>query len=257
MIKNPKSAQSHDRLAAFLETFPLTAVPCDEIGQANLLIVGSATVRQPTQILFRPRVVPDLPEAKMMLAGTKVDFGGSINPLVGALPEEITLPLEEEPHLAALAVLVIDETERPRCGGAAIRERLAEVVVVLAVRRAIAAGTVNAGLLMGLAHPELHASLVAMHDAPARQWRLEELATIAGMGRSRFIREFAATVGTTPVSYLNGWRLTLGRVRLRAGKSVKATAASVGFGSAAAFSRAYSRHFGHAPSERRQAKGVS
>ncbi|RCW21139.1 cupin [Ciceribacter lividus] len=255
MIENPALARSHDRLAAFLETFPLTAVPCEKVGQANLLIVGSSTERQPTEILFRPRVVPDLPEAKVMLAGTTVDFGGSINPLVGALPEEITLPLAEEPHLAALAVLVIDETERRRCGSAAIRERLAEVVVVLAIRRAIAAGTVNAGLLMGLAHPKLHSSLVAMHDAPARRWRIEELAAIAGMGRSRFICEFATTVGTTPVSYLNGWRLTLGRVRLRAGKSVKATAASVGFGSAASFSRAYSRHFGHPPSESREAKG--
>jgi AraC-like DNA-binding protein len=54
-------------------------------------------------------------------------------------------------------------------------------------------------------------------------------------------------VGETPGAYLTSWRLALGRRELRAGRSVKAVAARVGFGSAAAFSRAFSRKYGHPP----------
>jgi transcriptional regulator GlxA family with amidase domain len=112
---------------------------------------------------------------------------------------------------------------------------------VLAIRKAIAVGTVNAGLLAGLAHPELHTSLVAMHDEPARNWQIRELAWIAGMSRGYFIQAFKRVIGRPPATYLSEWRMALARVELRSGRSVKSAAASVGFGSAAAFSRAHSR----------------
>jgi AraC-like DNA-binding protein len=60
--------------------------------------------------------------------------------------------------------------------------------------------------------------------------------------------QFAAVVGETQGAYLTSWRLSLGRRELRAGRSVKSVALRVGFGSAAAFSRAFSRKYGHPPS---------
>jgi transcriptional regulator GlxA family with amidase domain len=182
-----------------------------------------------------------------LLAATAVDFGGNANPLAGALPEESRLLLSDEPQLRALSDLIVAEAGTSRCGGGTILARLCEIVVVLAIRKAIAIGTVDAGLLKGLAHSELHPSLVAMHDDPARNWQIEHLAALAGMGRGRFIRIFTETVGTPPGSYLTGWRLTLARVELRAGRSVKSVAARVGFGSAASFSRAFSRKYGYSP----------
>jgi transcriptional regulator GlxA family with amidase domain len=109
-------------------------------------------------------------------------------------------------------------------------------------------GTVDAGMLAGLAHPRLHVSLVAMHDDPGKNWKAADLASIAQMSRSQFISTFPKTVGQSPIAYLNAWRLSLGRAELGAGRSVKSVAAIVGFGSAAAFSRAYSRKFGSCPS---------
>lgn len=67
------------------------------------------------------------------------------------------------------------------------------------------------------------------------------------MSRGHFITRFRAIVGQTPTAYLTGWRLLLGQQSLLADASVKAVAYRTGFGSAAAFSRAFSRQFGYAP----------
>lgn len=66
---------------------------------------------------------------------------------------------------------------------------------------------------------------------------------------------FRRVVGTTPQAYLTGWRLTIGRRHLSQGARVKAVARQVGFGSAAAFSRAYFRKFGDWPALETRAAG--
>ncbi|WP_245235561.1 helix-turn-helix transcriptional regulator [Mesorhizobium erdmanii] len=90
---------------------------------------------------------------------------------------------------------------------------------------------------------------MAIHDKPALGWRTETLAQLTGMSRSHFMEQFTRTVGKTPAAYVTSWRLTLGRAEIAAGHSVKATARRVGFGSAAAFSRAFSRIYGYPPAE--------
>ncbi|MEK1902090.1 MAG: helix-turn-helix transcriptional regulator [Rhizobium sp.] len=70
------------------------------------------------------------------------------------------------------------------------------------------------------------------------------------MSRSHFMALFRDLAGTTPQAYLTGWRLTLARRKLAKGGKVKSAARQVGFGSAAAFSRAFFRKFGDWPSVR-------
>ncbi|MDE1997273.1 MAG: helix-turn-helix transcriptional regulator, partial [Rhizobiaceae bacterium] len=84
---------------------------------------------------------------------------------------------------------------------------------------------------------------------PARRWHIRDLAEIAGMKRGRFIEAFSKTIGQPPAAYLTDWRLALGRAQLRSGRSVKAVAAAVGFGSAEAFSRSFTRKHGYPPSQ--------
>ncbi|MFL5011882.1 MULTISPECIES: AraC family transcriptional regulator [Rhizobium] len=123
-------------------------------------------------------------------------------------------------------------------------------MVLLILRTAIDRGATGPGLLAGLSHPSLYRTLVAMHDAPTRAWNIEDLAAMAGMSRSHFMALFREVVGTTPQAYLTGWHLTVARRKLTKGAKVKAVARQVGFGSAAAFSRAYFRKFGVWPSVR-------
>ncbi|EKF40560.1 AraC family transcriptional regulator [Nitratireductor indicus C115] len=247
MIENSSLPQKHDRLTAFLKAFPLSATHCDVAEAANLVILDADGRGRPSHLIYRARSTCSLPDGASLFAAARVEFGGSANPLVGALPDELSFQLADEPQILGLSDLIVAEVEVTRCGRGTVQARLCEIVIVLAIRKAIARGTVDAGLLAGLAHPRLHASLVAMHDDPARNWQIADLAAVAEMSRGQFIAAFKRTVGLPPAAYLNGWRLALGRAELRSGYSVKSVAAKVGFGSAAAFSRAFSRRFGCPP----------
>lgn len=249
MIESSKLTQRHDRLAAFLSAYGLRADYRNDGEDANLLIADCQSAGVPTHLIYRPRSTALHEREMMVLAAAAIDFGDNLNPLVGALPEELRFSLAHEPQLRGLADLIVNESINPRCGGGSIHARLCEVIVVLSIRRALAIGTVNAGLLAGLAHDELHTCLVAIHDAPARRWHIDQLAEIAVMKRSRFIDIFTNTIGQTPIAYLAAWRLSLARVQLRSGRSVKVVAADVGFGSAEAFSRSFSRKYGYPPSQ--------
>ena len=67
------------------------------------------------------------------------------------------------------------------------------------------------------------------------------------MSRTRFAEHFRTRIGQTPIDYLTVWRMTVARQLLGKGKPVKSVALQVGYQSAAAFSRAFSRVTGQAP----------
>jgi len=77
---------------------------------------------------------------------------------------------------------------------------------------------------------------------------------VAGMSRSLFSDRFTAVVGASPAQYVTRWRMHLARTWLRAGR-VSEVAARLGYQSEAAFSRAFKRTVGHAPSEQRRVAG--
>jgi AraC-like DNA-binding protein len=250
MIQTPETSEKHDRLTAFLKAFGLQAtILAGSAAQstANLFVAVPSLDQGAAQIVFHCQGGPPPAGEFGVIVAARIDFGGLDNPLVGALPAKLVFPLAEAPILKGIADQIVAEAQIHRCGGATVLTRLCEVIVIFAIRRAIDAGTVNAGLLAGLAHPVLHPSLVALHDAPDRPWRMDDLAQMVGLSRSAFMAQFAAVVGETPGAYLTSWRLSLGLCELRAGRSVKSVAARVGFGSAAAFSRAFSRKYGHPP----------
>lgn len=250
MIKNPISPKP-DRLSAFFRAFDFTArafSPDDRASDATLMVKGSANAARSLVLTIGPPVAAADSEG---LAAVSLCFGGPLNPLLSALPERIEIGLEDAPDLRALASVFTAEALDVRCGKQTALERLAEVIVLMVLRRTIDAGATQPGLLAGLSHPALHRALAAMHDQPSQAWRIEDLAAIAGVSRSRFMELFREVVGTTPSSYLTEWRLALARRALVRGDRVKSIAAHVGFGSAAAFSRAYTRRFGHPPVQAR------
>ncbi len=177
----------------------------------------------------------------------RVDLGGAINPVALALPERVTIPLTISDPLRAIADLLLGEVLSPRCGGGAVIDRLAEVLVIRLLRHVIESGEAKVGLLAGLAHPRLSAALVAIHDHPERDWQLDNMAAEAAMSRTHFATTFRDVVGVPPGEYLSGWRLTLTRADIARGKPLKAIARSVGFSGPAALSRAFSRRYGISP----------
>jgi AraC-like DNA-binding protein len=252
MIESPITYPKVDRLSAFFDTFELSAslepARAGDI-QARLFVVGAPEGPAERIILcLRGDATPEPPA----LVTATVDFEGAHNPLMNALPDQVRVEVNDIPTLRDTTAAFVAEALESHCGRSAALNRLCEVMVLLILRSAIDRGAARPGLLAGLSHPALHRALVAMHDAPTRAWNSEDLAAVAGMSRSHFMALFRNVVGTTPQAYLTGWRLTIARRKLSKGARVKAVARQVGFGSAAAFSRAYFRKYGDWPSLERQ-----
>jgi len=235
-----------------------------ECGHLHLLKGGGLTLGQagspdialsePT-LLFFPRgrahrFTPD-PKRGADLVCATVDLGGAEgNPIGESLPELVVLPLAAYPELAPVCDPLIAEGFSHGDGRQVALDRLFDYLLILIVRHVVTSGAVEGGVLAGLADPKLAKALTAMHEAPGKPWSLENLADVAGMSRTRFAAHFHSVVGRAPIDHLTLWRMTIARQLLREGKPVKSVAAQVGYRSAAAFSRVFSRVTGQPPRTR-------
>jgi len=239
-----------DRLSAFLAAFPLVVRPATVtrrgVESANLFLLADDR-SETRRIAFCGSATSRPSCAGKVLMAVVVDFGGDANPLLRSLPVEVALETHVAEPLWALAEYLLAEAKTPRCGGPAALSRLGELLVLMVMRHAVDRGATHPGLLAGLAEPRLRYAVGALLDQPARAWRVEDLAALSTLSRSQFMLSFRKTLGMTPGTFLIAWRLTLAHRRLQRGDRVKAVAAACGYSSAAAFSRAYSRAFGHAP----------
>ena len=263
-----------DRLAALMTHFPVraqtfktetlrgtTTLTSDGAhGRLHLIRTGSVELRYARQslqverpsllLLPRPlthRFVTDAAQGVDMVCADLSFEGGGHNPIASALPDVICLPLDEIWGAEPVLSLLFEEAFEQRCGRVALVERLFEVVMIQILRQLMASGDVKSGMLLGLSHPRLRNALVAMHETPAQEWGLEELAAVAGMSRSVFATTFRETIGITPGQYLQGWRVRLAQKALLRGRPLKVIATEVGYGSEAALSRAFKAQSGQSP----------
>jgi AraC-like DNA-binding protein len=232
-----------------------------DAGHLHFLTGGELTVVQAGQsdlqldepsLLFFPRGRVHRfavnPERGADLVCATVELGGAEgNPIGQGLPELVVLPLASHPALAPICDLLLGEAFSERGGRQAALDRLFDYLLILIVRHVVESGRVATGVLAGLADPRLAKALTAMHEAPKKSWTLDDLAGIAGMSRTRFAEHFRTRVGQTPIDYLTVWRMTVAGQLLARGKPVKSVALQVGYQSAAAFSRVFSRVTGQAP----------
>lgn len=156
------------------------------------------------------------------------------------------------PSAAAVAGalhLLDQEVGRNRLGGSLVAARLAEILLVEALRAYVTdRGGDTEGWLGALGEPAIGESLRLMHGAVDHPWTVAELARRVGMSRSAFALRFKERVGKPPLEYLAHWRLTLARRLLSEGRStVGEVAAQVGYASESAFGHAFRRAFGRSP----------
>ncbi|HCT57652.1 MAG TPA: AraC family transcriptional regulator [Gemmatimonas aurantiaca] len=166
--------------------------------------------------------------------------------------------------LAATIQLILAESANPAPGGALLSTRLAEILLVQALRvhtrrtyeanAAASDHTAHAQGLCALADPHIGAALRLMHARPADTWTVASLAHEVGQSRSAFAARFAELVGESPLQYLTRWRMTQAAEWLRdRSDSVPAIAQRVGYGNAAAFMKAFTRVQGQGPGAYRRA----
>lgn len=179
-----------------------------------------------------------------------VAFGPtSSSSMVGALPTLVVIPLAESHVLTTLCEMMFEEAASQRIGRQASLNRLCELFVVAVLRICIEKKLVSGGALAGLADARLSKALVEMHREPGREWLLSELAALAGMSRARFAVRFLSVLGATPGDHLVAYRVAEAQQLLRQGWPLKQVADKVGYGSASALTRAFTRIIGTTPSQ--------
>lgn len=211
-------------------------------------------VDRPTLLLYpRPleHAFRNAPTEESDFACATLDFdGGGDHPLVRTLPPVVVVPLDAVDGLAPALDLLFAEIDQVRCGRRVLADRLFEVVLVQLFRWMLDhTGELGlpAGLLPGLADERLAPALVAVHEEPGRAWTLDAMARRSAMSRSAFAARFKDAVGQPPADYLTTWRLTVARDRLRAGASVAATSAELGYANPSAFTRVFTQRVGCSP----------
>lgn len=174
--------------------------------------------------------------------------------LVSLLPELVHV--RGEPRLATLVHLVGEESRSQRPAREVILDRLLEVLLIEALR-STGSTTASPGLLQGLSDERLAVAIRLLHEQPMRAWTVAELAKHAALSRSTFFERFSRAVGVAPMAYLLAWRMALAKKLLRnqAG-GIADIAEQVGYGSASAFSVAFTRYAGQSPTVYARGEGA-
>jgi AraC-like DNA-binding protein len=142
----------------------------------------------------------------------------------------------------------LDQSPGGRLGHAMLMARLPELLLMEALRLYSEQHNVTTGWLAAISDPIVSRALGLLHAEPAHEWSVEELAQRAATSRSVLGERFRALLGQSPIHYLIEWRMQLAAGLLRTTPLKLAEIAErSGYGSEAAFSRAFQRHLGMPP----------
>jgi AraC-like DNA-binding protein len=189
--------------------------------------------------------------AGSFLAGSFYFDGAPLRSLLTGLPGLIHLTCDkvsEPPWLASISHFLDVESRSAGPGSSLMISRLIDLLVIRTLRMWVSRQGDRVGWLSGLSDERVGRALNAIHLEPNRAWTVSALAETAMMSRSMFSDRFTAVVGLPPLRYLTRWRLTIAADLLRGGTlKVTEVAHGAGYGSEAAFSRAFKGEFGYPP----------
>ena len=186
-------------------------------GSATTLVCGAVRFDHPAA-----RSLVELLPATVHLTGTGAETGSD--------------------WLPATLRMMAAEAAQLRPGGETVLTRLADVLVIQAIRAWLAADPGgHTGWLGALRDPQIGRALALVHRDPARDWTVAALAAECAMSRSAFAARFTELVGEPAMQYVTRWRMQaavheLSTARRRCGDR-----------SEAAFSRAFKRVVGVPP----------
>jgi AraC-like DNA-binding protein/mannose-6-phosphate isomerase-like protein (cupin superfamily) len=141
-------------------------------------------------------------------------------------------------------------------GGETVMTRLADILVIQAIRMWITNDpAARGGWLGALQDRQIGRAIALIHRDPGRDWALASLASEVAMSRSALAARFAQRVGEPVMQYLTRWRMHLAMSRLReTDVGIGELASVLGYGSEAAFSRAFKRTLGMTPGQVRRGR---
>lgn len=172
--------------------------------------------------------------------------------LVRVLPKSIKVGAWDSPEMEWIQTtlrFMAAEAREPRAGGETIITRLADILVIQAIRSWIALdAAARTGWLGALRDKQIGRAIAMVHRDPAGNWTLDSLSRGVGMSRSAFSARFAELVGEPAMHYVTRWRMHTALMRLRENEvPISKLASEFGYESEAAFSRAFKRLIGVSP----------
>jgi len=172
------------------------------------------------------------------------------NAVLRRLPPLIVV--RPEGSVATLLNAAIDYAleDGSRSGGITAMDHVTEMLLRETLRIHAGEADEAGGWLAAVSDPVVGRALKLIHDDPERDWSADALARAANTSRSVLGDRFRALLGQSPIRYLVEWRMQIAADLLRTTElKLAAVAERVGYGSEAAFSRAFRRHVGRAPAE--------
>lgn len=191
-------------------------------------------------------------EATHMVCGAVRFDHPAAQHLVKLLPRRIIIKAWRSPQMTwiqSTLLLMADEASQLRPGGEALVTRLADILVIQAIRSWIAEDpAAQTGWLGALQDQQIGRSLLLIQRNPARVWTVASLAAEVAMSRSAFAARFAELVGESPMHYVTKWRMHIALTWLKEEDSpLSDLAYRLGYQSEAAFNRAFKRVIGITP----------
>lgn len=178
------------------------------------------------------------------------------NALIDGLPALVVLRNPEVSGLEWFDVsrrLLLKERDTPTQGSSVMISRILDLMFVQILRAWAVGPQAEAGWLQAGLDADISRALDAIHAHPGRPWTTASLATEANLSRSSFVVRFGRSTGEPPMAYLTRTRMAMARALLRGtNTTVRQVAIEVGYGSEAAFTRAFAREHGQPPSRWRR-----
>lgn len=141
------------------------------------------------------------------IGGTVTFDPGNSDFLLDMLPDFLFVPRSSAASgaIATILGLMNDEIERDIIGSEIVSARLADVLLVEAIRAyAGSIEQVEMGWLGALSDPRLGRVLRQIHGDVSQPWTVAQLAGHAGMSRAAFSAEFTRRVGQPPLALRAG-----------------------------------------------------
>ena len=173
--------------------------------------------RSPHQVLSSNKrktgtPIDELPALRLTDAASSVRVGGAARwlvvcggvrfegfaatTLVNLLPEVVVLRgTGASPIVAGALEAMRQESLAARPGSVTLMTRLADVIVIQAIRAWIEQADLSSGWLAALRDPQIGRPMAEVHRRPEDGWSVETMARLAHLSRSRFSQRFGELTG--------------------------------------------------------------
>jgi AraC-like DNA-binding protein len=190
------------------------------------------------------------PEVYLICGAVRLEHPAAHH-LLRSLPPTIVVSTQADDTewLHSTLRLLGSEARQARPGSEAVITRLADIIVIQAIRAWLDADpAARKGWLGALRDPYIGQAIALVHADPGNPWTVASLASRLSMSRSAFAARFTELVGETAMAYVTGWRMHVAFAALQSGaKTVGQLSDELGYRSEAAFARAFKRVMGMPP----------